>query len=98
MDFAYLENFTAGDRRVIREILELFVEQAAMWQGKFAGPDSDWRDVVHTLKGASRGIGANELGDVCAQVEKGDEQGVPTLRAALQAAVVDVKRYLAAEG
>jgi HPt (histidine-containing phosphotransfer) domain-containing protein len=94
MDFAYLESFAAGDRGVIAEVLEMYCEQAALWQVRLAGPDADWRDVVHTIKGASRGIGATALGDVCERVEHEGEAGVPDVRAAVDAALAAIRGYL----
>ncbi len=49
MDFGYLESIAAGDRGVGAEVLALYCEQAALWQARLAGPDADWRDVVHTI-------------------------------------------------
>ncbi len=47
--------------------------------------DSIWRDTAHTLKGASRGVGAWALGDICEDAEKliGDIPGKKEKRAAL---------------
>ena len=65
VDFAYLEAFAAGDDDLIDEVLALFREQSAIW-GAMLEPDHEgWRDAVHTLKGASRGIGAFQVGDAC---------------------------------
>ena len=99
MDFAYLENVVAGDRGVIAEILQMYCEQAALWQARLAGPDGtgpddDWRDVVHTIKGASRGIGAVALGDVCERVEREGVAGVADVRAAVDVTVAAIRGYL----
>lgn len=94
MDFAYLESIAAGDRGVIAEVLDLYCEQAALWQVQLAAPDEGWRDVIHTIKGASRGIGAVALGDVCERVEHEGEAGVPDVRAAVEAAVAEIREYL----
>ena len=94
MDFAYLENVVAGDRGVIAEILQMYCEQAALWQARLAGPDDDWRDVVHTIKGASRGIGAVALGDVCERVEREGVAGVADVRAAVDVTVAAIRGYL----
>ena len=94
MDFAYLETVMAGDRGVIAEVLALYCEQAALWQARLARPDDDWRDVVHTIKGASRGIGAVALGDVCERVEREGESGMPDLRAAVDETVAAIRGYL----
>ena len=94
MDFAYLESFAAGDRGVIAEVLAMFVEQAGLWQTRLAGPDDDWPDVIHTIKGASRGIGATALGDVCERAEREGVAGVPVVCAAVDQVVVAIRGYL----
>jgi hypothetical protein len=95
VDFGYLEGFAAGDATVVREVLALFGQQAELWGGSLDGADPGWRDVVHTIKGAARGVGANALGDTCAQAEADGADGLPAVRVALQAAVTDIQAYLA---
>jgi HPt (histidine-containing phosphotransfer) domain-containing protein len=93
VDFGYLETFTAGDRQVIAEVLALFRQQAQAWAASLDASDPGWRDVVHTIKGAARGVGANPLGDICARAEAEGESGLPAVREALQAAVDDIAAY-----
>lgn len=95
VDFEYLERFAAGDRTVVDEVLILFRDQAAIWAPKLADGAPGWRDVVHTVKGAGRGIGANALGDVCAQAEAQGEALLPKVREALAEAVAAIEAYLA---
>jgi HPt (histidine-containing phosphotransfer) domain-containing protein len=95
VDFGYLEGFAAGDSTVIREVLELFVQQAALWSGSLDASDPAWRDVAHTIKGVARGIGAGDLGDICGRAEADGAQDLPAVRAALATAVADVRAYLA---
>jgi HPt (histidine-containing phosphotransfer) domain-containing protein len=93
VDFGYLEGFAAGDAEVIDEVLALFREQAAMWS-VMLDPDSEgWRDAVHTIKGASRGIGAFQLGDVCQACEIEGPSALPAVRDALDLALADVAAY-----
>ena len=94
VDFGYLEGFAAGDRQVVCEVLGLFQQQAEIWAGSLDGADPGWRDVVHTIKGAARGVGANPLGEVCAQAEATGAEGLPAVRAALTAAVAAIRGYL----
>lgn len=94
VDFGYLEGFAAGDRQVVCEVLRLFQQQAEIWAGSLDGADPGWRDVVHTIKGAARGVGANGLGEVCARAEANGAAGLPAVRAALTAAVTDIQAYL----
>lgn len=95
VDFGYLESFTAGDRQVIAEVLALFQEQAELWLGRLDTAGDGWRDLAHTIKGASRGIGANALGDVADRAEHGDASLAPELRTAILDALADIEAYLA---
>jgi len=96
VDFGYLERFMAGDRAVIGEVLGVFLEQARIWAPRLSAEDPGWREVVHTIKGAGRGIGANALGDVCAQAEAEGEVRLPDVRRALTEAVAAIEAYRAA--
>jgi HPt (histidine-containing phosphotransfer) domain-containing protein len=95
MDFGYLEGFAAGDRQVVSEVLKLFLQQADIWVGSLDAANAGWPDLVHTIKGAARGVGATALGDVCARAEADGAEGLPAVRAALAAAVADTQAYLA---
>ena len=95
VDFEYLETFAAGDRAVVGDVLRLFLEQAKGWEIGLARPDDGWSDLVHTIKGTARGIGAHELGDLAAEAERdGPVRGMELL-SALGAAVREVETYLA---
>ena len=95
VDFGYLEGFAAGDRQVISEVLALFRQQAEAWSRSLDATDPRWRDVVHTIKGAARGVGANALGDAGAAAEAQGPTGLPAVHAALEAAVADIAAYQA---
>ena len=95
VDFAYLEGFTAGDKQVIAEVLALFLQQAEGWVVSLRAADPGWRDVVHTIKGAARGVGANPLADACARAEAAGESGLPGVRQALSEAIAAVAAYQA---
>ena len=95
VDFDYLEGFAAGDRQVISEVLALFRQQAEAWSASLDESDPRWRDVVHTIKGAARGVGARALGDVCEAAEAEGPAGLPAVRTALDAAVADIAAYQA---
>jgi HPt (histidine-containing phosphotransfer) domain-containing protein len=94
VDFGYLEGFAAGDRQVVGEVLNLFLQQAEIWAGSLDAANAGWGDVVHTIKGAARGVGANTLGDACARAEANGPAGLPAVRAGLAAAVADIQAYL----
>jgi HPt (histidine-containing phosphotransfer) domain-containing protein len=95
VDFAYLEDFAAGDKTVVREVLTLFRQQAEAWAQGLDSADPGWRDVVHTIKGAARGVGANALGDICARAEAEGPTGLTAVKAALDSAVADIAAYQA---
>jgi len=93
VDFAYLEAFAAGDEVVIDEVLALFREQSAIWGAMLTAANEGWRDGVHTLKGAARGVGAFELGDACQACEAQGPGGLDWVRDALDAALADIAAY-----
>lgn len=93
VDFAYLERFAAGDDAVIDEVLALFREQAGMWSALLDPAHEGWRDAVHTIKGASRGIGAFALGDVCQTCEIDGPGGLSAVRDAMDVALNDIAAY-----
>ena len=95
MDFAYLESFASGDRKVVGEVLALFLQQARLWEPRLSAEADNWRDVVHTIKGAGRGIGANDLGDVCARAEAEGAGALPGVRQALAEVVTAIEAYQA---
>ena len=95
VDFEFLETFAAGDADVVRDVLVLFLEQAKTWEIALARPDDGWRDLVHTIKGTARGIGAHALGDLAERAEQeGPQMGFEVLEG-LNAATADVEAYLA---
>jgi HPt (histidine-containing phosphotransfer) domain-containing protein len=98
VDFAYLEGFAAGDMRVVLEVLALFRRQAEGWSRTLSSEPADWREMIHTIKGASRGVGANALGDVCARAEWKGAGELPTVKAALDAVVAEIAAYQAEKG
>jgi hypothetical protein len=93
VDFAYLETFAAGDDDVIDEVLALFREQSAIWGAMLDPGHEGWRDAVHTLKGASRGVGAFQLGDACQACEAEGAGGLAKVQDALDAALGDIAAY-----
>jgi HPt (histidine-containing phosphotransfer) domain-containing protein len=59
IDETHLERMTLGDRRLEREVLELFVRQTTIMLGRIVGSDPAMAAAsAHTLKGSARGIGA----------------------------------------
>ena len=93
VDFAYLEGFAAGDSQVVDEVLGLFKEQAAMWSPMLDAASEGWRDAVHTVKGAARGVGAHALNQACERAEAEGPQALPAVHAALDAALFDIAAW-----
>ena len=93
VDFAYLEGFAAGDETLIDEVLVIFREQASMWSPMLDPASEGWRDAVHTVKGAARGVGAFALGDVCERCERDGAGALPAVHAALDLALMDIAAY-----
>jgi HPt (histidine-containing phosphotransfer) domain-containing protein len=59
IDETHLVRMTLGDRRLEREVLELFVRQTTIMLGRIVGSDPAMAAAsAHTLKGSARGIGA----------------------------------------
>lgn len=95
VDFLYLEEFVDGDRAVVDEILALFLAQAEVWRARLEADDEGWREVVHTIKGSARGVGAKPLGDAAERAERAGSDQLTAVRAALEAAVAEVAAYRA---
>jgi HPt (histidine-containing phosphotransfer) domain-containing protein len=72
IDLEHLEKYVSGDVALRNEILSIFSEQARLLSGQFSDANSDeaWRNTAHALKGASRGVGAWVLGDLCEEAEQ----------------------------
>ncbi|WP_428409236.1 Hpt domain-containing protein [Hyphococcus sp.] len=71
IDFNHLEKYVAGDDALRDEILEIFADQVALLLDQFDvfQTDEAWKNTAHTLKGASRGVGAWKLGEICEDAE-----------------------------
>lgn len=93
VDFEYLERYAAGDDAMIDEVLALFREQSAIWSRLLSPEHDGWRDAVHTLKGAARGVGAIQLGEVCQRCEAVGTGALPAVHEALDAALADIAAY-----
>ena len=76
-----------------RRVLALFVQQAAIWSPGLDGGNPGWRDLVHTIKGAALGIGANALGAAAASAEAASAPDLEPVRAALAAALAEIADY-----
>ena len=101
IDLDHLDRYVAGDRALRDETLAIFEEQAEMWTRMLdpQAEDSAWRDAAHALKGASRGVGAWEVGHLCQEAEGmiGDEARAPDRRMAALEALREKVRATVAE-
>ena len=72
IDFDHLDRYVAGDAALRDEVLTIFEGQVARCLRMLdpAAPNEQWRSIAHALKGASRGIGAWEVGAACEEAEK----------------------------
>lgn len=97
VDFTVLERMTGGDDAVTMEVLDLFMDQTRLWTPLLDVAHEGWRDALHTLRGASAGIGASLLAEVCLQVEGlASSEAAPGLQrvlSALNQALADVAAY-----
>ena len=72
IDIAHLRRMAGDDNDLMLEVLGLFREQGEVWQ-RLLDPDNEtknWMVGAHTIKGSARGIGAWELGEICAKAEE----------------------------
>ncbi len=94
IDETHLERMTLGDRRLEREVLELFVRQTTIMLGRIVGAELALAAAAaHTLKGSARGIGAWRVARAAELVEnaangEGSAEGSTT---AMEEAVTELK-------
>jgi HPt (histidine-containing phosphotransfer) domain-containing protein len=72
IDIAHLELYVGGDLALRDEILCIFADQAQDWLARLdpQTDDNGWRNAAHALKGAARGVGAWDLGNLCEAGER----------------------------
>lgn len=69
IDIAHLRKMTLGNASLEREVLTMFSAQAAGLAGALANLPSDAPELVHTLKGSARAIGAFAVADAASRLE-----------------------------
>jgi len=71
LDREHLAQYTAGDAALEAELFGLLNSQieACVQTLRTAADEQAWVHAAHTLKGASRGVGAMELGEACETAE-----------------------------
>jgi HPt (histidine-containing phosphotransfer) domain-containing protein len=93
IDEEHLERMTFGDRRLEREVLEIFRRQAAIMLGRVGGAEpAAAAAAIHTLKGSARGIGAWRVARAADRLERacGEADRAASL-AELQAAALEAR-------
>lgn len=98
IDQSHLERMTLGDRRLEREVLELFLRQTTLMLARIISADPSLAAAAaHTLKGSARGIGAwrvaraAELLEHAAAEDDGKDAGVTEPRHDLTDAIEELK-------
>ena len=109
INLSHLARYTGGDKTLNSEILRLFDRQVSEMVGNLLGvleqrDARKWREVTHTIKGASRGVGAFNMGELAAAAEPVDPatspdravQAIEALRIEGEAVQAFIAEYLAA--
>jgi HPt (histidine-containing phosphotransfer) domain-containing protein len=92
LDFDHLTRMTLGESELEREVLELFLKQAARLVQAMADLPAETATLAHTLSGSARAVGAFRIADCAAVLEDASRRGdhaagdsVPALAALRQA-------------
>lgn len=97
VDLEHLRRYTDGDRELERALVEAFGESCAQYLPGLdpMAPAAQWKGAAHGLKGAARGIGAFNLGDLAEAAESlSATEERRSLLARLLAEVEQVRRQL----
>jgi HPt (histidine-containing phosphotransfer) domain-containing protein len=69
IDMDHLKRMTLGDESLEREVLAMFSAQSVSLIGALAVLPAEARELVHTLKGSARAVGAFAVADAAADLE-----------------------------
>ena len=99
VDMTHLQRYTLGDAALETALFDEFLPSAARYIEQLSGTlnDDDWSRTAHALKGAARGIGAFDLGDLAARAEAEappTDQARSTMIADLRGALRAVERFV----
>jgi HPt (histidine-containing phosphotransfer) domain-containing protein len=97
VDLVHLAQQTMGDRALEQEVLGLFVQQALNVRDRIgrAAP-AERLQLVHSLKGSARSVGAFAIGEWAAEIEQAP--GDRHLIARLGRLIDEVREFIAAIG
>lgn len=99
-DRDHLAQYTGGEPALEAELANLLKEQAERCIAAMenAADENTWRAAAHTLKGASRGVGAFELAEACDRAEQASQAMWPAatadVRSASKRAFAEIERVL----
>jgi len=98
IDLEYLSQNTANDPELTRAVLQIFCDQADTYLAAMAtaADVGAWQDAAHTMKGASRAVGAREVAQLAEDAEALADLDTPdraTMLDQLEAAMARAKRY-----
>jgi HPt (histidine-containing phosphotransfer) domain-containing protein len=102
IDENHLGRMTLGDRRLEREVLEIFVRQTTIMLSRIVGADPALAAAAaHTLKGSARGIGAWRVARAAelleqAAADEGGEGGIDEAIEELKAASLEASASIGA--
>lgn len=101
LDWAHLARQTFGERALEREVLALFDQQCVTLLPAVAGEGAGRSDALHTLKGASRAVGAWRVASLAERLERALQEGAAgeplgRLVAELEVAIDGTRAALAA--
>lgn len=99
IELAHFTSFTDGDEQLERELGSIYLATASTYLDEMRSALSKgepWSRTVHSLKGASANIGANELAAIAKAVEHDTPSA--TALAQLEAALDEVRRFFAHRG
>ena len=76
IDQEHLSRMTLGDRRLEREVLQIYVRQSAIMLGRMASGDpATVAAAAHTICGSARGIGAWRVAKAAEHLEQASNGG-----------------------
>jgi HPt (histidine-containing phosphotransfer) domain-containing protein len=90
VDYAHLRTQAADSEDVMREVLQMFVDQTGeiLSALETASDAKTWKELTHLLKGSARGVGAFAVADAAAAAELAilDRSTLHPLRTAIEQA------------
>ena len=96
IDLVHLARMTLGDRGLEREVLQLFVRQAAVLLDRMEAADADTVVMLaHTLRGSAQGLGAWRVAATAEAVERAaDVEALSLAQTSLRAAVEEASSVI----